>query len=179
MRLPAWSEVQIVCIWSSWCHCVPRPHYPVPHFTLSYRIAIVSRLAATCTGRAYVRPRSTPRTGGAVGLGLLLAWSLLELRLAEVQHGARATIQTHLLLVRETEHRETVLSNRPTTFVSASGQHTYVRNTHARLTALFPELPGWAGTRKVKPIWILLKQETESGSGISWATGKSHLAPGR
>jgi len=25
------------------------------------------------------------------------------------------------------------------------------------------------GTRKVKPNWILLKQETVSGSGISWA----------
>ena len=33
-------------------------------------------------------------------------------------------------------------------------------NTHTRLTALCPGLPGWAGTRKVKPIWILLKQET-------------------
>ena len=30
-------------------------------------------------------------------------------------------------------------------------------NTHTRLMALFPGLPGWAGTRKVKPIWILLK----------------------
>ena len=29
------------------------------------------------------------------------------------------------------------------------------------------------GTRKVKPIWILLKQETVSGSGISWAICKS------
>ena len=37
----------------------------------------------------------------------------------------------------------------------------------------FPGLPGWAGTRKVKPIWILLKQETASGSGISWAICKS------
>jgi len=37
-----------------------------------------------------------------------------------------------------------------------------------RLTALCPGLPGWAGTRNVKPIWILLKQETVSGSGISW-----------
>jgi len=27
--------------------------------------------------------------------------------------------------------------------------------------------------RKVKPIWILLKQETVSGSGISWALCKS------
>jgi len=30
-------------------------------------------------------------------------------------------------------------------------------HTHTRLTALFPELPGWAGTRKVNSIWILLK----------------------
>jgi len=22
--LPVWSEVQIVCIWSSWCHCIPE-----------------------------------------------------------------------------------------------------------------------------------------------------------
>ena len=46
-------------------------------------------------------------------------------------------------------------------------------HTHTRLTALFPGLPGWAGTKKVKPIWILLKQETVSGSGISWAICKS------
>jgi len=44
-------------------------------------------------------------------------------------------------------------------------------NNH--LTASFPGQPGWAGTRKVKPIWILLEQETVSGSGISWATCKS------
>ena len=44
--------------------------------------------------------------------------------------------------------------------------------THIRLTALCPGLPGWAGTRKVKPIWTLLKQETVSGSGISWTVCK-------
>ena len=44
---------------------------------------------------------------------------------------------------------------------------------HTHLTALSPVLPGWAGTRKVKPIWILLKQESVSGSGISWAICKS------
>ena len=48
-----------------------------------------------------------------------------------------------------------------------------LRHTHTRLTAPFPGQPGWAGTRKVKPIWILLKQETVSGSGISWAICKS------
>ena len=45
---------------------------------------------------------------------------------------------------------------------------TYI-HMYTRLTALFPGLPGWASTRKVKPIWILLKLETMSGSGISWA----------
>jgi len=37
----------------------------------------------------------------------------------------------------------------------------------------FLGLPRWAGTRKVKPIWILLKQDTVSGSGISWVICKS------
>jgi len=46
-------------------------------------------------------------------------------------------------------------------------------HTNTRLTALCLGLPGWAGTRKEKPVWILLKQETVSGSGISWAICKS------
>ena len=45
-------------------------------------------------------------------------------------------------------------------------------HTHL-LMALFPGLPGLAGTRKVKAIWILLEQEIVSGSGISWAICKS------
>jgi len=39
--------------------------------------------------------------------------------------------------------------------------------------ALFPGLPKWAGTRKVKPISILLKQDSVNSSGISWAICKS------
>jgi len=45
--------------------------------------------------------------------------------------------------------------------------------THTRLTALCLGLSGCVGTRKVKPIWILLKQDTVSGSGISWDICKS------
>ena len=48
-------------------------------------------------------------------------------------------------------------------------QNTPLGHTHTGLTALCPGLPRWAGTRKVKPIWIFLKQETVSGSGIRWA----------
>jgi len=46
-------------------------------------------------------------------------------------------------------------------------------HTHTHLMALFPGLPRWADTRKVKPIWILVEQETMSGNGISWAICKS------
>ena len=49
--------------------------------------------------------------------------------------------------------------------------HTHT-HTHT-FNGPFPGLPGWAGTRKAKPNWILLKQETVSGSGISWAICKS------
>ena len=52
------------------------------------------------------------------------------------------------------------------------GWNIYWKYTYTHLTALFPVLPWWAGTRKVKPIWIFLKQETVSGSGISWAVCK-------
>jgi len=56
--------------------------------------------------------------------------------------------------------------------------HAYTRilvsHTHPFNGSLSPTgLPRWVGTRKVKPIWILLKQETVSGNGISWAVCKS------
>jgi len=51
--------------------------------------------------------------------------------------------------------------------------HTHA-HTHTRLTAFFRDyIPGCAGTREAKPIWILLKQETVSGSGFRWAICKS------
>ena len=68
----------------------------------------------------------------------------------------------------------------PETFPQANTTKTRIHQSkeialqhNTRLTALCPGLPGWAGTRKIKPIWILLKQETASGSGISWAIRKS------
>jgi len=51
----------------------------------------------------------------------------------------------------------------------------YHNNT--RLTALCPGLPGSASTRKVKSIWIILKQETVGSSEISWTICKSAPCP--
>jgi len=66
-------------------------------------------------------------------------------------------------------------SSHPTNSIKALNARIIKHYTHARtrLTALCPGLPRWAGTRKAKPIWILLKQETVSSSGISWAICKS------
>jgi len=48
-----------------------------------------------------------------------------------------------------------------------------IAHTYTRLTALCPGLPGRAGTRKVNQSGFYSKQETVSGSAISWAICKS------
>ena len=53
-----------------------------------------------------------------------------------------------------------------------AGKNLSSKYTHP-FNGYCPGLRRWVGTRKVKPIWILLKQETASGSGISWAICKS------
>ena len=53
------------------------------------------------------------------------------------------------------QQRQSTEGTAPHTYI-----HTYIHNG---LTALCPGLPVWASTRKVKPIWILLKQEI-----VSW-----------
>ena len=51
--------------------------------------------------------------------------------------------------------------------------HTHTRkHTRTCLTALFQVYPG-EPVPEAKPIWILLKQETVRGNGISWALCKS------
>ena len=47
------------------------------------------------------------------------------------------------------------------------------RHSYTRLTALFSRTTRVSRYQNVKPIWILLKQETVSGSGSSWAMCKS------
>ena len=56
-------------------------------------------------------------------------------------------------------------------FISPTCTHAHTFN------GPLSRLPVWAGTRKVKPIWILLKQEIVSGSGISWDMCKSSPSP--
>ena len=101
------------------------------------------------------------------------------------RHVTVPTYSRHILHIIRIDHCALVLGcvcNLPNTHTEQDSvsAHTHTRtharthaHTHTRLMALCPGLPGWAGTRKVRPIWILLKQETVGGSGISWAICKS------
>ena len=97
-------------------------------------------------------------------------------------------VTSQLLLVGARRHRtlslprpppKTIIADNPTNWgyivmvirIIHTNTHTHT-HTHP-FNGPFPGLPRWAGTRKVEPIWILLKQETVSGSGISWARCKS------
>ena len=103
-----------------------------------------------------------------VSCGVLGRWTV-EVREAADWRRAADSVNSaqHCLHVTAAPWQQTVSHHRPATCI------LLLLHTHTRLTALCPGLPGWAGTRKVKPIWILLKQETVGGSGISWTICKS------
>jgi len=67
----------------------------------------------------------------------------------------------HLALywIHSTEHKQA--TENKLTPANTKPKILNLTHTHTRLTALFPRLPGWAGTRKVKLISILLKQDSE------------------
>jgi len=52
--LSVWSEVQIVCTWSSWCDCIPKPH----HLLLVRRLVTVMTVVCVCVCVGLVHTRS-------------------------------------------------------------------------------------------------------------------------
>ena len=76
---------------------------------------------------------------------LLLSVDLLSAEFAAVRNSALSKLTASSFYV-----------SLHTKYITLKNTHTH---THTHLTSLFPGLPGKAGTRKVKPIRILLKQE--------------------
>jgi len=91
------------------------------------------------------------------------------------RHVVRLCCRIHDLWTYNTRQWCTMCKLWPKFSMKLVSHNVLLHNTHTRLTAIRPGLPGWDGTRKVKPIWILLKQDTVSGSSISWAICKSAL----
>ena len=98
---------------------------------------------------------------------LVTLWSNQQCQSTEKLKAEPPTTEINLILSSSTATSEETGSSPFLLFLQC---HYYY---YTRLTAFCPGLPRWASTREVKPIWILLKQETVSGSGISWAICKS------
>jgi len=103
-----------------------------------------------------------------------LTWSVNPRFLTSLRKMASAIGERHMLPADRYTNKTDAMLNRQHLPEKSNTRLSYC-NTHTRLMALCPGLPGSASTRKVKPIWILLQQETLSGSGISWVICKSAL----
>jgi len=84
---------------------------------------------------------------------------------------------SHSQMMEEPEHRLVwfvgslcVVFHRTVTFNTDT-------HTHTRLMALCPGLPGWAGTRKVKPIWICWSKRQWVVMASAGPCASLHLAP--
>jgi len=117
-----------------------------------------------CTTSCVTNPQ---QTGPNLGVFMLFFWTFSYIIVLHYSH--RKAVQNN----RRSKTKEVRASLSPSCIKQVSGITFYHTHSHTHLMAFFPGLPKWAGTRKVKPIWILLKQETVSGSGISWAVCKS------
>ena len=89
----------------------------------------------------------------------------------------RSELQFRMFSAGQTNRTDTIFCcliwGGVTSDVAVSSNCCKTHPQHTRLMALCPGLPRWAGTRKVKPIWILLEQETMRVSGFSWDICKS------
>jgi len=75
------------------------------------------------------------------------------------------------------EHASQICAAQSSTVLHLYDENNTLHNYyyHNRLMAFFPGQPGEAGTKKVKPVWIQMRQETMGfwdGCGISWTICK-------
>ena len=113
------------------------------------------------------------REGGASGGLAPNPCPCLHTSRSGIAVGESAAKATGRVLCRSVKTRNQSISQFIESKKNQTATYTHVRThtrTHTRLTDLCPGLPG---TRKVKPIWILLKQETVSGSDIKSAPRSS------
>ena len=130
---------------------------------LARRIVTRQTLPGACTSR-----QCTPTIRLPVGSASSLHHSLSCCSRSKSAPITRR-LHAHKSQMRREEMNTVVATHRPIpslalvrpSFVSGHFSLYLLYSSYTRLTALCPGLPGRAGTRKVKPVWILLKQETD------------------
>ena len=94
MWLSVWNEVRIVCIWSSWCHCIPKPHHLLLHLNpdwfyfsgTCFQVVVEKRLLNGCSSSAFSaltllvgRQEGHPACKKLWwGVGVLTVWSEMQ-----------------------------------------------------------------------------------------------------
>ena len=148
--LSVWNEVE-TCIWPSWWHC----------HSLSLA-SVKSRLVLPFWYRlTRVVPKKWPLNGC-----MYVCFNLQSHVGVNVSFCSTLSYYTHSLLILTSQKLLTIF-----------GPHLWVLHTHTCFMALCPGLPGKAGTRKVKPVWILLKQWVAVASAGPYV--RLHLTPDR
>jgi len=59
------GEVQIVCIWSSWCHCSPKPHHLLHHLNPDWFECLAGRYRSTAAGAVLQAPALSSKCGSS------------------------------------------------------------------------------------------------------------------
>ena len=178
--LSVWSKVQIVCIGSSWCHCHPKTTSSLLNLEWFYLSGTVLPRFQVVLEKRLLNCRCCP------AWNVFLYMCVYSFSQSRANKWLTGWLIDYNYMLKIALHKfwwacQSLYLERAVWRHSGRlrGVIKQLHSTHPHLMALCPGLPGWAGTREAKPIWILLKQETVSGSGISWTICNLHLAPGR
>jgi len=132
-----------------------------------------------------VRSKADNKSLMEAGCHAKRAWSLANTECAMFWYDALTRTETVELRERSSQvddsrrHRfaNATHDNRNTSWLDASRHRSNNIQTSSDIQSTYTHTHTFNGpfssTRKAKPIWILLKQETVSGSVISWAICKS------
>ena len=95
--------------------------------------------------------QSVPSIDSSSGLQQVCCWMPCgqEISVNSCVHAAAPALSSNIAIAGADSQQK---------MLTADGRGWTHTHTHTRLKVLCPGLPRWASTRKVQPIWILLKQ---------------------
>ena len=161
-------------------HRIPTRNVPV---TARYR-GILVRAVPIPVITAVISQKFSPLPQFSRGFTAIISpWQLSTTQPTEVKHQAWHVVKEKTIYKTE-RHRKIGMEIVPTPprkvcpHLHPSGVCVCVYpHTHTRLTALCQGLPGWDGTRKVKPIWIYWSKKQWVAVASAGPYANLHIAP--